>query len=83
MLRQTEIASLSVMQDSQRPRSPAVDTPNLRSADLRVRENDDEVWGVERKATRTVVPLSETKHTCSAQFMVAHRWRIDTSWSRS
>ena len=81
--KQTEIASLSVMQVSQWPRSPAVEIPRRRSAFLMVLAKEALDWGCDRKATSTVVPRSERKHVCSAQFADAQRWSTGTSWSRS
>ena len=80
--RHTETASRSVMQHSQRPRSPEVDTPHRRSAFLMVRQWDALDWGAARKATSTVVPRSERKHAWSAQCLAAHICKTGTSWSR-
>ena len=80
---QTDIASRSLMRNSQCPRSPAVDTPVRRSAFLRVRAKDALVWGVARKAISKIVPWSEPKHVWSAQFLAAHICKIGTSFSRS
>ena len=80
--RHTETASRSVMQHSQRPRSPEVDTPHRRSAFLMVRPKDALDWGAARKATSTVVPRSERKHAWSAQCLAAHICKTGTSWSR-
>ena len=76
---QTDIAFRSVVKNSQWPRSPAVGTPNLRSAFLMVRENDALVWAAARKATSTVIPRSVRKHECSAQFLFAHNCKIGAS----
>ena len=54
---QTDIASRSVMRNNQCPRSPAVETPNLRSADLRVRAKDALVWGTALSPIITVPAL--------------------------
>ena len=79
--KQIDKHSRSLIRNNQWPLSPAVDTPHRRNAFLRVRANDEDDWGEDLKTTSTIVPRSERKQECSAQFTVAHRWRIDTSWS--